>query len=125
MAVEHPLAGAARVSLADLEAQPLVDFPAGSGARRQTDEAFAAAGVRHRVQFEVTNIRLMEKFAKRGLAVGLVPARIARCFNGVVSVAVEDAPVRHVYAIWSTHPTPAAKAFVQLIEQRLAGRDSH
>ncbi|MNP71595.1 hypothetical protein D3C76_1680010 [compost metagenome] len=54
-----------------------------------------------------------------------MPARIARCFNGVVSVAVEDAPVRHVYAIWSTHPTPAAKAFVQLIEQRLAGRDSH
>ncbi|MND92818.1 LysR substrate binding domain protein [compost metagenome] len=77
------------------------------------------------MQFEVTNIRLVEKFAKRGLAVGLVPARIARCFNGVVSVAVEDAPVRHVYAIWSTHPTPAAKAFVQLIEQRLAGRDSH
>ncbi|MCP3752052.1 LysR family transcriptional regulator [Pseudomonas sp. SBB6] len=125
MAVEHPLAGAARVSLADLQAQPLVDFPAGSGARRQTDEAFAAAGVRHRVQFEVTNIRLVEKFAKRGLAIGLVPARIANSFNGVISVAIEDAPVRYVYAIWSMHPTPAARAFVQLIEQRLAVRDAH
>ncbi|CAI8867333.1 MULTISPECIES: LysR family transcriptional regulator [Pseudomonas] len=125
MAVEHPLAGAARLSLVDLQAQPLVDFPAGSGARRQTDEAFAAAGVRHRVQFEVTNIRLVEKFAKRGLAIGLVPARIANSFNGVMSVAIEDAPVRHVYAIWSMHPTPAARAFAQLIEQRLAVRDGH
>ncbi|QBF27866.1 LysR family transcriptional regulator [Pseudomonas tructae] len=125
MALEHPLAGVARLSLADLQAQPLVDFPAGSGARRQTDEAFAVAGVRHRVQFEITNIRLVEKFAKRGLAIGLVPARIANSFNGVAVVALEDAPVRHVYAIWSRHPTPAARAFVQLVEQRLAGRDHH
>lgn len=38
------LAGIRRLALEQLEDQPLVDFQAGSGARRQTDEAFAAAG---------------------------------------------------------------------------------
>ncbi|MGH8381145.1 LysR family transcriptional regulator [Pseudomonas sp.] len=121
--VDHPLAAHERLSLTHLEDQPLVDFPAGSCARRQTDEAFAAAQLRHRVQFEVTNIRLVEKFVQRELAIGLVPARIASSFKGVVSVAVRDAPVRHLYAIWSKNPTPAARAFVDMIEHSLASRD--
>lgn len=123
--LQHPLAGIGRLALEQLEDQPLVDFQAGSGARRQTDEAFAAAGVRHRVQFEVGSIGLIEKFVQRGLALGLVPARIAAGFKGVAAVPVCDAPVRHLYAIWSTTPTPAARAFVQLLEQNLAVRASH
>lgn len=118
----HPLVGTGRLALEQLEDQPLVDFQAGSGARRQTDEAFAAAGVRHRVQFEVGSIGLIEKFVQRGLALGLVPARIAAGFSGVVAVPVHDAPVRHLYAIWSTNPTPAARAFMQLLERSLAAR---
>ncbi|MDD2056011.1 LysR family transcriptional regulator [Pseudomonas sp. GD03860] len=118
----HPLVAVEELSLAHLENQPLVDFPAGTGARRQTDEAFAAAGLRHRVQFEVTNIRLVEKFVQRELAVGLVPARIACGFTEVAVVAVRDAPRRHLYAIWSKNPTPAARAFVQMIEHNLDAR---
>ncbi|MEG0969402.1 MAG: LysR substrate-binding domain-containing protein, partial [Pseudomonas sp.] len=120
--VEHPLAKIRDLSLAHLEDQPLVDFPAGTGARRQTDEAFAAAGLRHRVQFEVSNIRLVEKFVQRALAVGLVPARIASDFRDVVTAQVRDAPRRHLYVIWSKSPTPAARAFVHMIEQSLAAR---
>lgn len=118
----HALARVERLALERLEDQPLVDFQAGSGARRQTDEAFAAVGVRHRVQFEVGNIRLVEKFVQRGLALGLVPARIAAGFSGVVTVPVCDAPVRHLYAIWSKSPTPAARAFVQLLVQSRVGK---
>lgn len=121
--VEHPLAALQYISLAHLEDQPLVDFPAGTSARRQTDEAFAAAQLRHRVQFEVTNICLVEKFVVRALAVGLVPARIASSFKGVATLTVRDAPVRHLYAIWSKSPTPAARAFVDMIERSLDDRD--
>ncbi|HWD34261.1 LysR family transcriptional regulator [Pseudomonas caricapapayae] len=120
--VAHPLAAFERLSLSQLEDLPLVDFPAGSCARRQTDEAFAAARLRHRVQFEVTNIRLVEKFVQRELAIGLVPERIASSFKEVVTVAVQDAPRRHLYAIWSNNPTPAARAFVDMIEHSLASR---
>ena len=116
----HPLATVERLALAQLEDQPLVDFQAGTGARRQTDEAFIAAGVRHRVQFEVGTIGLVERFVQRGLALGLVPARIAAGFEGVAVVPVCDAPMRHLYAIWSTSPTPAASAFIRLLEQGLA-----
>ncbi|MHA6193717.1 LysR family transcriptional regulator [Pseudomonas wadenswilerensis] len=119
---EHPLVIHKRLSLADLEEQPLVDFQAGTGARRQTDEAFAAAGLRHRVQFEVGTTRLIEKFVQRGLALGLVAERIAGGFERVAVRPVSDAPVRHLYAIWSKKPTPAASAFIQLLEKHLAAR---
>lgn len=118
----HPLVIHKRLSLADLEEQPLVDFQAGTGARRQTDEAFAAAGLRHRVQFEVGTTRLIEKFVQRGLALGLVAERIATGFERVAVLPVRDAPVRHLYAIWSKKPTPAASAFIQLLEKQLAAR---
>ncbi|MFD2641097.1 LysR family transcriptional regulator [Pseudomonas japonica] len=117
---EHPLVIHKRLALADLEDQPLVDFQAGTGARRQTDEAFAAAGLRHRVQFEVGTTGLIEKFVQRGLALGLVAERIANGFERVAVLPVSDAPVRHLYAIWSKTPTPAASAFIQLLERQLA-----
>lgn len=119
---EHPLVIHKRLSLAQLEDQPLVDFQAGTGARRQTDEAFAAAGLRHRVQFEVGTTNLIEKFAQRGLALGLVAERIAAGFERVKVLPVSDAPIRHLYAIWSKTPTPAASAFIQLLERHLAAR---
>ncbi|MFJ4373818.1 LysR family transcriptional regulator [Pseudomonas japonica] len=120
--LEHPLVIHKRLALADLEDQPLVDFQAGTGARRQTDEAFAAAGLRHRVQFEVGTTGLIEKFVQRGLALGLVAERIATGFERVAVLPVSDAPVRHLYAIWSKTPTPAASAFIQLLEGHLAAR---
>jgi len=116
----HPLARLPHLALAQLADQPLVDFAAGTGARRQTDEAFAAAQVAHQVQFEITDMRLVEQFVQRGLAVGLVPAGVALGFQGVVAVPISDAPVRRVYAVWSNTPSPAAAAFVAMLERTLA-----
>ncbi|WP_248796772.1 LysR family transcriptional regulator [Pseudomonas sp. MWU13-2105] len=120
----HPLSRFERLPLAELENQPLVDFQAGTAGRRQTDEAFAAAGLRHRVQFEAGNVMLVGEFVRRGLALGLVPKKIAEGFEGVVTLPVSDAPSRHLYAVWSHTPTPAAAAFLLLLEQALAGRDA-
>ncbi|MBA1221985.1 LysR family transcriptional regulator [Pseudomonas fulva] len=115
----HRLAGHGQLTLADLVQEVLVDFPEGTGARRQTDEAFQAAGLQRRVQFEIGHVRLVEKFVQRGMAIGLVPERVAQGFDGVARVQLLDAPVRHLYAIWSAHPTSAARAFLALMEQRL------
>ncbi|MCU1736543.1 MULTISPECIES: LysR family transcriptional regulator [unclassified Pseudomonas] len=116
----HPLTRFERLPLAELENQPLVDFQAGTAGRRQTDEAFAAAGLRHRVQFEAGNVMLVGEFVRRGLALGLVPKKIAEGFEGVMTLPVSDAPSRHLYAVWSHTPTPAAAAFLLLLEQALA-----
>jgi DNA-binding transcriptional LysR family regulator len=117
--LRHRLAGRGQLALADLAGEVLVDFPEGTGARRQTDEAFQAAGLQRRVQFEIGHVRLVEKFVQRGMAVGLVPERVAQGFEGVALARVVDAPVRHLYAVWSCSPTPAARAFLEVMEQRL------
>ena len=53
----------------------------------------------------------------------LVPERVAQGIEGVAVARVVDAPVRHLYAVWASSPTPAARAFLELMEQHLAGND--
>ncbi|NWL45483.1 LysR family transcriptional regulator [Pseudomonas hunanensis] len=118
----HRLAGRAQLALADLAGEVLVDFPEGTGARRQTDEAFEALGLQRRVQFEIGHVRLVEKFVQRGMAVGLVPERVVQGIEGVAVARLVDAPVRHLYAVWSSSPTPAARAFLDVMEQCLGAQ---
>ena len=46
---------------------------------------------------------------------------IAAGFTGVACVAIQDAPVRRVHAVWSKLPTPAARAFMDELLQHVAG----
>ncbi|HEO8483258.1 TPA: LysR family transcriptional regulator [Stenotrophomonas maltophilia] len=96
----------------------LVDFPRGTGARRQTDDAFAAAGLPHTVRFEVNLMELIERFVRHGLAVGIVPALIADGFQGVVQIPLQPTPTRRVHLVWQRLPTPAARAFVEAVLSR-------
>ena len=111
----HRLARKPRIRLVDLIGEPLVDFYANSGARRQTEEAFAAAGVKPRVNFQVSHIDLLLRVVRRGLAIGLVPRSAAGQQTRLAVVPVEDAPMRRVYAVWNRDPTPAASAFLDMV----------
>ncbi|GAA5784569.1 LysR family transcriptional regulator [Chitiniphilus shinanonensis] len=117
----HPLARLGEVCLAQLAAEPLVDYYTGSGARRQTDEAFRAAGYDRHVHFEVGHVDLLARIVRRQLAIGLVPARTAPGLGGLAILPVRDAPSRRVYCTWSRHPTPAAMAFLELALARFPG----
>ncbi|OVZ64915.1 LysR family transcriptional regulator [Pigmentiphaga sp. NML080357] len=112
----HPHVGRRSIALAELARFPLVDFYAGSSARRQTDEAFGAARIERRVNFEVDHIDLLRQIVRKGLALGLVPSSLAAQAGGLPSVPITDAPRRRVYAIWSSTPSPAAAAFLALLE---------
>lgn len=116
----HPLAGRQRLRLEEMQDLPLVDFPAGSSARQQTDEAFAALGLPHRVRFEISHVHLLERFVRGGLAVGLAPASTAATFSGLTRIPVSDAPKRRVFAIWSPTPTPATCELLAELERLLA-----
>lgn len=118
LAPSHRLAGRKRLPLAALRDEALVDFPRGTGARRQTDEAFAAAGLPHAVRFEVNLMELVERFVRHGLAVGIVPALIADGFEGVVQIPLQPTPTRRVHLVWQRLPTPAARAFVEAVLSR-------
>lgn len=113
LAPSHRLARRKRLPLTELQDEALVDFPRGTGARRQTDDAFAAAGLPHTVRFEVNLMELVERFVRHGLAVGIVPALIAEGFEGVVRIPLQPTPTRRVHLVWQRLPTPAARVFVE------------
>ncbi len=118
LAPSHRLARRKRLPLTELQDEALVDFPRGTGARRQTDDAFAAAGLPHTVRFEVNLMELVERFVRHGLAVGIVPALIAEGFERVVRIPLQPTPTRRVHLVWQRLPTPAARVFVEAVLSR-------
>src|SRR5687768_15006988 len=97
----HPLAGRGHVELRHLSDEPFVDFPAGTAGRIQSDEAFAAAGVRREVAFEISAPDFMARLIRQGLGIGMLPAAFVSTFPDLPNVRVRDAPARIEHLIWS------------------------
>ncbi|NUW44381.1 LysR family transcriptional regulator [Nonomuraea rhodomycinica] len=109
----HPLAEEERVDLRRLADEPFVDFPPGTAARAQTDEAFAAAGVRREVAFEVTTVDFIARLIREGLGIGMMPAAFVSELPGLPVLQLSDAPARMEHLIWSRFaPSPVAAAFL-------------
>jgi DNA-binding transcriptional LysR family regulator len=116
VAPDHPLVDQEHVNLRRLADEPFVDFPAGTAARAQSDDAFAAAGVRREVAFEVTAPDFMAGLIRQGLAIGMLPAAFAAGLPGLPSIRLSDAPARVEHLIWSRfRPSPAAAAFLSTL----------
>ncbi|MFI6739015.1 LysR family transcriptional regulator [Nonomuraea sp. NPDC050451] len=112
----HPLADAAGVDLRRLADEVFVDFPAGTAARAQSDEAFAAAGVSREVAFEITNADLMARLVRLGLGIAMMPAAFVPELPGVHVVELRDPPTRVEHLIWTRpRPSPAAAAFLDVL----------
>jgi len=112
----HPLAAEGEVDLHRLAEEVFVDFADGSAARAQSDEAFAAAGLRREVAFEVSGVELMARMVRHGLGIALLPAAFAADLPGLRSVPVVNGPVRVERLVWSRFaPSPAASAFLDLL----------
>lgn len=111
---DHRLAGRRRIRLVELADEPFVDFPAGRPGRIPSDLAFAAAGVRREVAFEVMGPELMLDLVGRGLGVAmLAPAVVPRDRAGLRTIPVVAGPVRIEALAWSDfNPSPAATAFL-------------
>ncbi|MFI7130934.1 LysR family transcriptional regulator [Nonomuraea sp. NPDC050153] len=118
----HPLADAAGVDLHRLSSEVFVDFPVGTAARAQSDEAFAAAGVSREVAFEITNADLMARLVRLGLGIAMMPAAFAPELPGVHLVELRDPPTRVEHLIWSRlRPSPPAAAFLAALDIRAIG----
>lgn len=113
----HPLAGRARVGLRRLATEVFADFPAGTAARVQSDDAFRAAGLDRDVAFEVTDPGLITRLVAENLCVAMVAAAYAPRLVGVRTIEVTEAPSRVEHAIWSSSGrTPAASAFLDVLD---------
>lgn len=116
VAPDHPLADAEDVDLRRLAGETFVDFPAGTAGRAHADAAFAAAGVRREVAFEVTAADLMARLIRHGLGIGMLPAAFVPELPDLPIVRLRNAPARIEHLIWSRfQPSPAAAAFLSAL----------
>ncbi len=122
VAPDHPLAAKDHANLHELSDEPFVDFPPGSAARAQSDEAFAAAGARRDVAFEVTTVDFMARLIRQGLGIGMLPAAFVSELPDLRVLRLGDAPARMEYLVWSRFPlSPAAAAFLSALGVPAAG----
>lgn len=113
---EHALSRRRRLALEDLAEETFVDFPAGSAGRLQSEEAFAAAGLRREVPYEAMSTPFMLDLVARGLTVALLPAGVVPPREDLRTIAVQDGPQRVEYLAWSAfNPSPAVIAFISSV----------
>ena len=87
----HPLAGRARLQLADLDGQDLIQFPVGWGIRQRLDAGFAAAGVRPVNAYEVADYAIAAELVRHRLATTILPTSAANRFPDLRKIAVSPA----------------------------------
>ncbi|GAA4691851.1 LysR family transcriptional regulator [Nocardioides nanhaiensis] len=110
----HPLAGRARVRLAELADEELVTTPRGYGHRHLVDDLLTAAGVRPPVSFESQDLATIEGLVAAGLGVAVVPEAFAGQ-SGSVGLAIGDRGAsRSVGLAWhgGRSLSPAATRFL-------------
>ncbi|WP_380157512.1 LysR family transcriptional regulator [Kineococcus sp. R86509] len=118
VAAGHPLRTRRRVRLRDLAGLPFVDFPAGTGGRRQSDEAFTAARLARDVVVETDDLPLLLDLVRSGLGVALLPASAVGPAQGVHTLAVTDGPARRSCVL---HAGPGSSAATRAFLAELRG----
>ncbi len=128
VAQEHRLAGRASVPLAELGAEPFVDFPVGYGCRVVVDHAFALAELRRRVAVEAAEFGMAVAIVRQGLGVAILPGFAADGVEGVRALPIADADLSwplDVATPTSRTATAAARAFLALLgEESIDARDA-
>jgi len=108
------------VSLHELEDAPMAGLIAGAGVRGIIDRAFAEAGLRQRLQYEVTHADLQRQLVAEDLGLAIVPQTMAAAMHGVAVIALRERFRFLTYATWRSDPTPAARALIALLRQQAA-----
>ena len=114
----HPLAKRAEVDLEALADEPFIEFPEGWGTRMATDRAFAAAGVRRTIVYEVNDVASVIEFIANGLAVALIAPSLLIAGDEVALVPVRrHAPHFEIsVAVASTRrPSAVLAAFLKTV----------
>ncbi|OZC88809.1 hypothetical protein CH254_13220 [Rhodococcus sp. 06-412-2C] len=118
VAPDHPWAGRETVRLADLSDVTMIDRPAGSEARLQSDHAFARSSVTRGHILEADSAELIGQLTEAGLGVTLLPTSLASVFPTLHMIEVIDAPTRTVSVV--TNPNNANAVIAAFVEDLIA-----
>lgn len=127
----YSLAGERNIDIKNLKNESFIDFQADWGTRRIVDRIFSQSRIRRRIAFEVGDLQTLLDLVARGLGVALVPEAIAKA-RSKASREHQTAigRLRRPETVWelvvayadhrnfrSTLKNPAARAFLDLIDQ--------
>jgi DNA-binding transcriptional LysR family regulator len=116
----HRLSARTGVELAELQDETMVDHPSEWGTRIAIDRAFAAAGVRRAVAYEVNDTTSVIEFIRHGLAIGLLPPSFVAGVDDVATVPIRHHAPQFVVAIATPADrrlSAAARALLDTIER--------
>ena len=115
---DHPLAGAAAVSLSDLQDDPLVTLTPGTGLRTVLESACAEAGFEPRIAIDANDLGVLADLVAHGLGVALMPTTTARQAGARVAVLRLQRPrlERRTDLVWRRQSQSLpARAFLAMV----------
>ena len=122
-APEHPLAGRGQVELAELAAEPFVDFQPDWGLRMLVDQQLAAAGLDRHTALEVNDVPTLLELVAHGLGVALVPEVVTRHPAQVRYLRLRPPAPTFEVAVATLGDPPASPAARALLAMLPAGPD--
>ncbi|MGZ4232057.1 MAG: LysR family transcriptional regulator [Solirubrobacteraceae bacterium] len=122
VAADDPLAHSRRARLIDLAGRSFVEYRADSSLRASVDRACRAAGLQRRIVCEVDAMPDLVELVALGVGVSLLPpAAIRLAGSRSVGLPVEPSIARALLLVTplDREPSPAAAAFLELLEPEL------
>jgi DNA-binding transcriptional LysR family regulator len=125
---EHPFAAKKKIEPQDLSGQTLLLTEAGCGYRKKLDQLLALQGIRPGNITEFSSVEAIRECVSMGMGLGLLPEvviaeEMAR--KRVVALPWAGPPMAiNTYVVWHKDKwvSPALRAFVSLLEKRIAGK---
>lgn len=125
VAADDPLAHRSRVRLIDLAEREFVEYRPDSSLRLSIERACQAVGLQRRMVCEVDALVDLVDLVALGVGVSLLPpAAISNARGRVIGLATDPPIPRELMLVTPRErgPTPAAAAFLALLEDGLVGR---
>jgi DNA-binding transcriptional LysR family regulator len=125
VAADDPLAHRSRVRLIDLEDRDFVEYRPDSSLRLSIERACQAVGLQRRMVCEVDTLVDLVDLVALGVGVSLLPpAAISNSRGRAVGLATDPPIPRELMLVTprERRPTPAAAAFLALLDDGLVGR---
>jgi DNA-binding transcriptional LysR family regulator len=115
---DHRLGARSEIHMADLAEETVVRFAAGWGIRRQTDEAFAVAGIAPEAPYEMADYDTAAGLVRNRLGITLMPATPAGRYPDLRAIPVTPT-ITWTLALATTSQLPVPAAAVAMADTLL------
>jgi DNA-binding transcriptional LysR family regulator len=115
----HRLANRRRIAVNQLDGEPIVSMPVGTGIRTTLDIGCTAAGFTPDITIEASAADTVADLAERGLAIGVLSASMTADYQDRLSVvALTGIPLPALLAVvWSPSHSPALRVFIPRLRE--------